>query len=51
VTAPRALSNTPSLTAAATCMPGRPVDKSIYMDPTKSVEERVAALLPQMTCE
>lgn len=32
-------------------MPDRPVDKSIYMDPTKSVEERVAALLPQMTCE
>ena len=27
----------------------RPVDKSVYMDPSRSVEERVAALLPQMT--
>lgn len=27
------------------------VDKSIYMDPTKSVEERVEALLAQMTLE
>lgn len=28
-----------------------PVDKSVYMDPTKSVEERVEALLAQMTLE
>ena len=27
------------------------IDKSIYMDPTKSVEERVSALLTQMTLE
>ena len=27
------------------------VDKSVYMDPTKSVEERVEALLAQMTLE
>ena len=39
------------LTASAASAAAVPVDKSVYMDATRSVEERVAALLPQMTLE
>ncbi len=45
------LSVTPTNTPTPTLSPAPEVDKSIYMDSSRSIEERVAALLSQMTLE